>query len=295
MTDRLIRRAFTALACAALGFASVPAAVASEPLACGDVLLTDTLLAADLTCGAGDGLVLGAPGITLDLNGHSITGSGIGNSAGGVRVPPGINGTTITNGHIAGFTEGVVVDSSAWTTVAGLDVSDTLRGINLANASWSTIARNTVANSALDGIRVDGWGSMDNQVTRNIVTDSDFIALTVSNGARGTEVSRNTVTTADLGIAVFAYAEATKVMLNMVEGTTEVGITVHYGPDLTRVQRNDVTAGSGIGIRIGQSGTPVTSSTLVDWNSVSGFGADASIVVADDAAAGTTLFRNIVA
>lgn len=292
MHHSLVRRALPAAACAALALAIVPPAHAAQDVSCGDILLVDTVLMEDLTCGAGDGLVLGAPGITLDLDGHTITGAGIGTSAGGIRVPPGVDWTTIRGGTVSGFTEGIVIDSSAWTSVTAMEVTDTERGINLANASWSTISRNEVHGSQLDGIRVDGWGSVGNQVTRNTVSGSNFIALTVSNGARGTEVSRNDVAGGEFGIAVFAFPTETKLMRNSVTGTTFAGISVHYGPSSTRVQRNTVTAGSGVGIRIGVAGTPHASATRVDWNVVTGYGDDA-IVVSATGAEDTILFRNV--
>jgi parallel beta-helix repeat protein len=293
MSVTAIRRVLSAAACGALILAGAPAAYAAGMAQCGDVLTADTMLTEDLACGAGDGLILGAPGITLDLAGHSITGAGIGVSAGGVRVPPGIDGTTIRGGSVSGFTEGVVVDSSTGTSVFGMSITGTERGINLANASWSTIAGNTVSGAQLDGIRVDGWGAVGNQVTRNAVSASNFIGLTVSNGAEGTEISRNHVEGGVLGIAVFAWATDTKVMRNVVEGTTEAGITVHYGPSWTRIQRNAVTAGTGVGIRIGVPGAPITSFTRVDWNEVAGYD-DTAIVVDETTTTDTTLFRNIV-
>ena len=292
MHHALIGRTLTAAACTTLVLFNAPAAQAATDVACGDTLMADTVLTEDLTCGAGDGLVLGASGITLDLGGHSITGAGMGNSAGGIRVPPGVDGTTIRNGTVAGFTEGIVIDSSAWTTVTHMAVTGTERGINIANASWSTIIRNTVSGSWLDGIRVDGWGSVANQVTRNTVSDSNFIAITVSNGAHGTEVSRNTVQGAEFGIAVFAWADSTKVMRNEVSDTSAFGISAHYGSTHTRIQRNEVNAGTGVGIKVGSEG-PITSWTRVDWNVVSGYG-DNAIVVYPAGSEDTTLFRNIL-
>jgi nitrous oxidase accessory protein NosD len=293
----LLRPALAGLSCAGLLLAATGTAVAAPTLACGDVLYSDTVLTHDITCvaadGFADGLVLGAPGITLDLAGHHVTGAGIGVSAGGIRVPPGVDGTTIRNGHISGFTEGVVVDSSAWTLVTGMAVHDVERGINLANASWSTVVMNTIGHTDLDGIRVDGWGSVGNQVTRNDVSDSGFIGLTVSNGARGTEVSRNVVDGGEFGIAVFAWADDTKVMRNEVSGTWAFGISAHYGATHTRIQRNAVVAGTGVGIQVGSDG-PITSWTRVDWNSVTGYGAGMAIVEHPTGEQGTVLFRNIV-
>ena len=49
----------------------------AAPLACGDTITVDTRLEADLINCPGDGLVIGADDVTLDLNGHLIDGDGV--------------------------------------------------------------------------------------------------------------------------------------------------------------------------------------------------------------------------
>ena len=43
---------------------------------CGDVITQDTTLDSDLIDCPGDGLVIGADGVTLDLGGHTVDGTG---------------------------------------------------------------------------------------------------------------------------------------------------------------------------------------------------------------------------
>jgi hypothetical protein len=75
---------------AALAAATFLALSASQALAnhvqCGDVITQDTTLDSDLIDCPGDGLVIGADNVTLDLNGHTIDGSAADDSA-GVRSP----------------------------------------------------------------------------------------------------------------------------------------------------------------------------------------------------------------
>ncbi|MGW2158952.1 right-handed parallel beta-helix repeat-containing protein [Nonomuraea sp. NPDC001699] len=82
-----------------------PAGASTSAVACGDVLTTNTTLTDDLTC-PGGALTIGADDVDLDLNGHTITGSGTGN---GLLVA-GRRGTTVRNGTIAGFAYGIYVD-----------------------------------------------------------------------------------------------------------------------------------------------------------------------------------------
>jgi hypothetical protein len=65
------------LAAAALGDRPAFAGVA-----CGAVLTSDTVLERDLTDCPGDGLVIGAAGITVDLNGHTVDGTRADDSVG---------------------------------------------------------------------------------------------------------------------------------------------------------------------------------------------------------------------
>ena len=72
-----------------------PAAASGQPVACGQVITEDTTLENDLSC-PGDGIVIGADGITLDLNGHTVSSACEADCAGTTlvddrRVRPGAN------------------------------------------------------------------------------------------------------------------------------------------------------------------------------------------------------------
>jgi len=83
--------------------AAAPAQAAPTPVpGCGAVLTTDSRLVADLTCPSGDGVVL-TPGVTLDLRGHTLSGS---EGATGI-VLPSLGDVAIRNGTVAGWGTGV--------------------------------------------------------------------------------------------------------------------------------------------------------------------------------------------
>src|SRR5687767_14036809 len=73
--------------------------VQADQAGCGQVLTGSITLTNDLVACAGDGLVIGAGGITVDLNWHLVQGTGLGV---GVR-NPGHHGVTIRNGTIRNF------------------------------------------------------------------------------------------------------------------------------------------------------------------------------------------------
>src|SRR5215211_9424438 len=52
------------------------AEAAGKPPGCGDTITTDTSLHKDLVDCPNNGIIIGADGVTLDLNGHTIDGDG---------------------------------------------------------------------------------------------------------------------------------------------------------------------------------------------------------------------------
>ncbi|WP_337062222.1 right-handed parallel beta-helix repeat-containing protein [Kineococcus sp. G2] len=105
----MYRRTTLTTACAALvtGLLAAPA-VAAPPRAttveCGAVLTSSVRLAADVVCPDGDGVVLAADGIELNLNGHALVGPG---DSSGVGVLVRAEDVTIRNGTISGWSSGV--------------------------------------------------------------------------------------------------------------------------------------------------------------------------------------------
>src|SRR4051812_22099025 len=79
-------------------------------VACGATITSDTKLRADLTNCPGNGLVIGADGITLDLGRHTIDGAGTEGSQ-GIKLA-GRRGVTIRNGTVREFATGIGLDSS---------------------------------------------------------------------------------------------------------------------------------------------------------------------------------------
>ena len=81
-------------------------------LACGDVVSEDTKLDRNLSDCPADGLVIGADGVRLDLNGHTIDGDGrdVGSPADdGVDNSAGFDDVQVVNGRIQEFEVGVLL------------------------------------------------------------------------------------------------------------------------------------------------------------------------------------------
>ena len=73
---------------------------------CGQIIRQSTKVKNDLADCLWDGLVIGAPGITIDLDGHTIDGKGLG---AGIR-NDGYDDVTIKNGRIVDFDYGVALN-----------------------------------------------------------------------------------------------------------------------------------------------------------------------------------------
>jgi parallel beta-helix repeat protein len=85
-------------------------------VSCGDTIVADTILDRDLVDCPSNGIVIGADNITLDLNGHTITGDGERFKGCGSRefcdtgvVNDGHDGITLRDGSVRGFFAGVFV------------------------------------------------------------------------------------------------------------------------------------------------------------------------------------------
>jgi hypothetical protein len=180
---------------------SASAAVVS----CGQTITTDTTLENDLVDCPGDGVVIGADGITLDLNGHTTDGAGAG---AGVRVAE-HNDVTIENGTIHQF--GV--------------------GIELIDSSGDSIRSNTiVANfTGVEGGGLHG-ATNGNAIERNFISTTGGTAISMSRNTNDIAVSRNVISVPAGAIAVSFGKSSGTIVKNRISGG-DIGILLELnGP-----------------------------------------------------------------
>ena len=130
------------LAAAALALGSGSATAAGP--ACGTVVTDDLVLTADLVGCAGPALVVGAPGITIDLSGHTISGGGTG---AGIDDNGGHDGVAVEGGTITGFTIGIELLEADGARIEDLALTGNQVGV--------AVARST-------GVRIEGVHADDN-------------------------------------------------------------------------------------------------------------------------------------
>ena len=163
---------------------------------CGQTITKNTTLFADVGPCAGNGIIIGADNITLNLNGHTISGStsaADGNAA-GVRLPnrtgvtvTGLPGASGKKGTITGFDAGVFINRGSGNAIENLAVIDNAGpadpeaeelpllgdGIAVFYSANNRISNNLVArNGYYDGITVLGEGSDNNLIQGNTVEDT---------------------------------------------------------------------------------------------------------------------------
>ena len=174
----------------------------TSELSCGDTITADTTLEGDLTDCPSNGLVIGADDITLDLNGHTISGDGKPVRRCPRRQPCdwGVfndrhDGVTVRNGSLRGFAVGVLVGGVRGNRLVELSSS---RNQFIEKGRGNVVARNVIARTKHSGIRLGiddpPIGSTRTVVRGNLViaarqdgywvAESDRRALLVGNIAR---------------------------------------------------------------------------------------------------------------
>ena len=218
----------------------------TDGVRCGDVIAVDTTLIRDLRC-PGDGLIIGASDVTLDLAGHTISGAGAG---AGVWSNSSFV-LTIENGTIRNFTSGIVLfdaGSRGTATIANMTISaNTGTGIDLGGDSWlDVVTGNTVSGNGGDGIRAryanDATTYENNRVFSN--GGAGFAVDQASSSFIGNDVRRNGddgITVSDVGAF---FAPAYHFLDNTADRNGQLGIRVTIFDDFSPPQNVDDQGGN---------------------------------------------------
>src|SRR5918999_506348 len=243
--------------------------VQADQARCGQVLTGSITLGNDLLACAGDGLVIGASGITVDLNGHLVQGTGLGV---GVR-NPGHHDVTIRNGTIRSFDHGVLLQAgSQRNTVAGISFDQTeLAAVHLSDADGNQVRDSHVSGFSGAAFHLAG-GSSSNFVGRNTVAAGNGEAIVVEGGSDHNRLEGNALSgSSDSGIRV-DFSSNTVVIGNQVAGGSDAAITTTGAPRSV-IQSNNVHG-------VGDAAILLTGSTanVVRFNTL-GQSADAGVVL----------------
>jgi hypothetical protein len=306
-----MRGKFVVLTTLALAVALLPATAAqASPISCGSTITSSVLLTKNLNC-TGDGLIVGANNLTIDLNGHRINGAGVG---AGIQVSPSLPAAglqlTVQNGTLRDFGTAIDVENDGLLTLSGLTLAGNTLGLGTvalgltAAVSSSSFQSNTtgvgsnseVGAGFLGTLQVAASNFRTNLTAIDLIGNSRSISVDSSvftgNGT-GLHAYNGTVSVTNSHFssnpqAIVADQDGLTITGNVIRGS-QVGLDVmddFYGLTVTG---NTIT-GSGIGIRV--TGTNGGSSPTVAGNLISGNGS-AGIFV-NLVAGGLTLQANTV-
>ncbi|MGA8046498.1 MAG: right-handed parallel beta-helix repeat-containing protein [Dermatophilaceae bacterium] len=262
-----------------------PAPVATT-VSCGMTVTQSIRLLNDLTDCGGDALVVGAGGITIDLDGHVLDGTGLG---AGVR-NPGFDGVAVTNGSIQEFDHGVLVVNADRVIVSSLRLTATqesgvtfqgggsgsavrssvfiegYNGVWLTDAADGVVVRdNTLAGLGGSGVRID-LGAARATVSGNSVTGASGAAILLE-GATDNLVETNDLSTnPGAGVALDLAANANLVRLNTITGSGSAGISV-TGSDANSLLGNVVSGSGSDAISLDSANLTVISTNDIRFNS----------------------------
>jgi parallel beta-helix repeat protein len=295
------------------GVCGVTAAFGQAPPAgveCGGTITADTTLDRDLTDCPSNGIVIGADGITLDLNGHTISGDGKLVRRCPRRQPCDIgvfndrhDGVTVRNGSLRGFAVGVLVGGVRGNRLVELSSSRNQFFGYVITASSRTAIRGSSGNDnpAPDGDGLGVFGSHDLRIVGNSFRRNGLgmhVEDSTDNLIKGNVVARN----GDFGIFLEADANQVRGNRSVRDGVTGIvvgpgsrniiarnrvsgggeGIAIEKGRGNV-VARNIVARTKRAGIRLGIGEPPIGSTrTVVRRNLVIGSGEDGFWVAASD-------------
>jgi parallel beta-helix repeat protein len=270
-------RAVAAAAALAAALALAAPAAAKPALKCGDTLTHSVKLTRSLTDCPDKGLLIGADGITVDLNGHTIDGTVT--QLTDCDAPPfgpagitagGYDGLTVKNGTVQQFFAGF----GAGTETTGM--------------SDSTLRDLTARDNRFAGITMGSrFGhNDDNRIVHNQLYGNgcgDGIAL---NTSRGTVVAHNRSHDNGGGISI-CCSQDDVIRDNVVTHNAENGIAICCDGSENVVEGNEVTdtANNGIHVFLNADGT------LIRGNHVARNGDD---IVLDGGVNETTVAHNLV-
>lgn len=246
------------VACLPAMFVSVRAA---DDL-CGTTIVENLKLDHDLVC-AGDGLIVGADGIKLNLDGHTITGSGSGI---GISVF-GRTNVSISGGKVRNFEAGVRVMNSTDIVVKGNEFRENTDGVDLHagsrgntikdNEFWDNRTRgimlrptssdNVVKENTFTGNRVGIllFGAVDSTVKENVVSASSLAGIRVNVIATGNLILENTVMSNPAGIEFIVTPTGSATGNTLVENTIAMNTCGLKGPTDGNTFRENVFEGNG--------------------------------------------------
>jgi parallel beta-helix repeat protein len=233
---------------------------------CGATIEADATLDSDLAC-PGNGVVIAASGVTLDLAGHTIAGSPLGL---GVANAPGASGVSVANGTVAGFRTAVAIRGGTGHVVRNMGLFASHDGVLLNGVAGALVERVEAARNDGSGIHtpesrnvtvrrshvhdnaagIGGIGLDSSLIERNVIERNTFYGIRYGS-ATGNLFRRNLLSAnGELGIALEEASHDNRLVRNRVSRTDGTGISLTADSSANVLQRNRADRNTGDGISV---------------------------------------------
>jgi parallel beta-helix repeat protein len=242
-------------------FLVLASSAAASGVRCGDAIATNTRLEADLVGCPADGIVIAADHVTLDLNGHRISGHG----AGAGVLASGRVGVEVKHGAIEGFAEGVGLRSTTASSVR--QVALVGNGISCTDSSGCAIEQNTLSGGAAILV-AEAPGATRSSIAGNLVRGAPGPGIEVRSTPNGARIVKNVVEQSGIGLAI-TRSSATEIVDNTLRSNAGDGIFVSVG-DLTLIERNLLARNGGNGIELDRIADAAVLANVVTRNAANG-------------------------
>ena len=216
-------------------------------MTCGSVVTRDVRLRADLSC-PGPGLVIGAPGVRIDLGGHTLSGPGDGV---GIDGNGGFDGVTIRNGTISGFLHGIDLVETDHGTIEQVLVTDNGRGINVSRSIGMRVERVVVDHNRFDGVSI---AFSEDTVLRRSVVSRNGVSGVNELASLTTVYDRDVVVDNELHGITISQSDGATISRTEASGNGGTGIELGFWARTTTVGGSRTSANGADGIRIDEPG-----------------------------------------
>jgi parallel beta-helix repeat protein len=213
---------------------SAAAAPTSTSLSCGQVIRESVKLSSNLECST-DGIIAGADGITIDLNGFTISGPGGESSKVGIMLANNDN-VQVMGGTIKGFQAGVLNTGGSGNTISKVTFTENQIAVFNTGAKNTNIETNNMFSNS---IGVASHSSTGTKLHQNMLTDNQLAGVTLVNSAENV-LDFNTITGSVNG--VFLDGQSTENNVNTNTIVQNSGVDINNGNGLpTNINENIFT------------------------------------------------------
>jgi nitrous oxidase accessory protein NosD len=191
--------------------AATPASAAVTNPACGEVVQGNVNLTANLKC-SGDGIIVGADNVNINLNGYSIIGPGQQSSKVGVVIPNNNNIMVMGPGVISGFQAGILATGSNNVQVKNIILKNNEIAVFTTGSTNTQVSDNIINNNNLG---VASHSSRGASLMSNLINNNQLAGVTLVNTHKAI-ITANNIEGGQNGLFLDAQSSENTINMNNV-------------------------------------------------------------------------------